>query len=241
MVNEIWQKEEQKFLQAIKDVNIPNSSLENVAVVIPKNTFDLDVIPQSGGCYWIWTNEPVKHSLHKNAPPEPFDNGEIVYNGIAKDDVRSRVKHDLFGQAGAGWSGISLDIYFGDTISHRKKALSQKGKVPFIIDKKIATRASKRKNLKKGDEIEIHIPIRKKDEFLKIHLSDEEKELLNESEIGKIYFRNGIDILNPNMQSTSSEFITLQVCPLYILNSSRRNGEKMVYLNYVHIHWVDKK
>jgi hypothetical protein len=112
-------------------------------------------------------------------------------------DFRSRVKHHLFGQADAGWSGISLDIYFGDTISHRKKALSQKGKVPFIIDKKIVTRSSKQKKLKKGDEIDIHIPIRKKDEFLKIHLSDQEKELLNESEIGRIYFRNGVDITEP--------------------------------------------
>jgi hypothetical protein len=57
MANEIWQHEEQKFLQAIKDVKIPNSSLENVAVVIPKKACDLDVIPQSGGCHWIWTLE----------------------------------------------------------------------------------------------------------------------------------------------------------------------------------------
>ena len=145
MANEIWQQEEQKFLQAIKDVKIPNASLDDVAAVIPKNISDLDTIPQSGGCYWIWTNEPVKHSLHKNPTPTPFDNGEIIYNGIAKDDVRARVKHHLFGQADAGWSGISLDIYFGDTISHRKKALAQKGKVPFIIEKKIASKASKKK------------------------------------------------------------------------------------------------
>jgi hypothetical protein len=197
MANEIWQQEEQKFLQAIQGVKIPSATLEDVAFVIPKSISDLNIIPQTGGCYWIWTNEPVLHSLHKNPTPKPFNGGEIIYNGIAKDDVRSRVKHHLFGQIDAGWSGISLDIYFGDTISHRKKALSQKGKVPYIIDKKIALRLSKKKNLKKGDEIEIHIPIRKKDDFLKIHLTDNEKELLNQSEIGKIYFRNGIDITEP--------------------------------------------
>ena len=77
MANEIWQQEEQKFLQAIKDVKIPNSSLENVAVVIPKKASDLDVIPQSGGCYWIWTNEPVKHSLHKNARQRLLMTGKL--------------------------------------------------------------------------------------------------------------------------------------------------------------------
>jgi hypothetical protein len=197
MANEIWQQEEQKFLHAIQDVKIPNETLDDVPCVTPKIITDLDIIPQSGGCYWIWTTEPVRHSLHKNPTPKPFDNGEVIYNGIAKDDVRSRVKHHLFGQTDAGWSGISLDIYFGNTISHRKKALSDRGKVPFVIQKKTIGKSSTKKNLKKGDEIEIHIPIRKKDDFLKIHLSDNEMQLLNESEVGKIYFRNGIDISEP--------------------------------------------
>ena len=111
-----------------------------------------------------------------------------------------------------------MDIYFGDTVSHRKKALSLKGKVPYILDKKTAKKAFKKKNRKKGDEIEIHIPIRKKDDFLKIHLSENEKELLNESEIGRIYFRNGVDITEPKHSKYEFKVYLLRVYLLYILN-----------------------
>jgi hypothetical protein len=194
MANEVWQQEEQKFLLAIQDVKIPNAELGEVAFVIPKIITDLDEIPNGGGCYWIWTNEPVFHSLHKNASPQPFNQGEIIYNGIAKDDVRGRVKHHLFGHVDAGWSGISLDIHFGDTVSHRKKALSDNGKVPYIKSKKIVKRGNKKKGLNKGDEINEFKPIRSKDDFEKIYLSDYEKEQLADSKFDKIFFRNGIDL-----------------------------------------------
>lgn len=192
MANEIWQQEEQKFLQAIQGVGIPNASLDNVDFITPENRNDFENIPAEGGCYWIWTNEPVLHSLHKNKTPEPFDGGEIIYNGIAKDNVRARVMHHLLGQVDAGWSGISLDIYFGNTVSHRKKAFSENGKVPFIKEKILIQRNSK--NLKRGDEVEIFKPIRSKDDFMKMYLSEKERESLAQVEQERIYFRNGIDI-----------------------------------------------
>lgn len=92
MANEIWQQEEQKFLKAIHDVRIPNEKLEEVPFIIPHSEEDFEQIPTSGGCYWIWTNEPVLHSLHKNKTPALFDNGKIIYNGIAKDNVRGKVQ-----------------------------------------------------------------------------------------------------------------------------------------------------
>lgn len=194
MANEVWQQEEQKFLQAIQDVKIPNANLENVESIVPKQSSDMDHIPTGGGCYWIWTNEPVLHSLHKNKTPGGFDGGEIIYNGIAKDDVRGRVKHHLFGDVDAGWSGISLDIYFGDPVSHFKKALSDKGKVPYIKENTIVKRGNTKKGLVKGNEIEIFKPIRSKDDLEKLHLSEEEKTQLATADSDKIYFRNGIDI-----------------------------------------------
>lgn len=132
MANEIWQQEEKKFLAAIQDVKIPNSQLGDVPFITPGSIDDFEGIPESGGCYWIWTNEPVLHSLHKNNTPPSFDGGEIIYNGIAKDNVPGRARHHLLGDVEAGWSGISLDVFFGETTSHRKKALSEKGKVPYI-------------------------------------------------------------------------------------------------------------
>lgn len=194
MANEIWQQEEQKFLKAIHDVRIPNQKLKEVPFITPHSKEDFEQIPASGGCYWIWTNEPVLHSLHKNDTPTSFDGGEIIYNGIAKDNVRGRAKHHLLGEVDAGWSGISLDIYFGDTISHRKKALSEKGKVPYIKENSIVKRAIKAKGLSKGDTIERFKPIRSKNDFLKIHLTDSEKKTLEKAGYENIYFRNGIDI-----------------------------------------------
>ncbi|MCW5910758.1 MAG: hypothetical protein KIT62_06775 [Cyclobacteriaceae bacterium] len=192
MENKLWLQEEQKFLQAIQDVKIPNAQLEDVALIVPKVIIDLDSIPKGGGCYWIWTNEPVLHSLHKNPTPLPFNGGEIIYNGIAKDDVKGRVKHHLFGEVDAGWSGISLDIHFGDTTSHRKKALSEKGKVPYIKEKKVLQRKTKQHI--KGDEVDVFKAIRSKDDFLKIYLTDSEKTIIETVGYEKIYFRNGIDI-----------------------------------------------
>lgn len=73
MANEIWQQEEQKFLRAIQDVRVPNEKLEEVPFIIPHSKEDFEQIPESGGCYWIWTNEPALHSLHKNKIPASFN------------------------------------------------------------------------------------------------------------------------------------------------------------------------
>jgi hypothetical protein len=141
-----------------------------------KNKNDLNDIPNGGGCYWIWTNEPVKHSLHKHSTPKVFNKGEIIYNGIAKDDVKGRVFHHLFGFFDAGWSGISLDIYTNDSKSHRKKACSSTGKVPSIKIK---------------DKFQ---PIKSKNQLLKLHLSNTEKKYIQSSASNIFFFRNGIDI-----------------------------------------------
>jgi len=217
MANEIWKQEEQKFLNAIQGAKIPNNTLNNVDFIIPKNIDDFEKIPIGGGCYWIWTNEPVKHFLHKNKTPEPFDKGEIIYNGIAKDDVKGRVKHHLLGEANAGWSGISLDICFEETTSHRKKALSEKGKVPFIKGRKIIKRGNKKRGLKKGDEIEDYKPIRTKEDVLKIYLSDEEKNRIQNLKVDKIYFRNGIKILDEKHSRFEFRvYYMIGLSPLYL-------------------------
>jgi hypothetical protein len=135
----------------------------------------LDKIPESGGCYWLWTDEPVLHRLHKNRLPERFDNGEIVYNGIAKDNVRLRIRHHLVGEQEAGWSGISIDIYPGEARSHKKKACSAKGKVPYLDHDRLP-------------------PIRSKELLLKLNLSDQERHFIKSSRQEIFYFRNGIDI-----------------------------------------------
>lgn len=197
MVNKIWAEEEEKFKRAIERVKIPNRKLCNVDVAVVKIKADLDSIPEkSGGCYWIWTNEPVNHSLHKNPTPKKFSGGEIIYNGIAKDNVRGRIEKHLFGSVDEGWSAISLDLHMGKTISHRKKAFSRKGvgKVPFINKEFIAKKANTKKGISKGDILLQKIKVRNKENLLHLHLSNEEREFACSSKKGVIYFRNGINL-----------------------------------------------
>lgn len=195
--NKKWKLEEKKFLKAIEAVRIPNAQLDDVDCLQLKSKADLNKIPNGGGCYWIWTSEPVYHHLHKNQTPEPIGHGEIIYNGIAKDDVRGRIEKHLFAKTNQTWSGISVDIFNGRAQSHHKKACSPKGKVPFIKTYKKAKRDSKNKNLKKGDEIIKFESIRSVEQLCKINLSQYEKRVIKSMKLKEIYFRNGIDITKP--------------------------------------------
>lgn len=175
MKNAYWIEQEKGFIEAIKSLKIPNATLEEVDFNILKSIENIENIPSGGGCYWIWTNEPIIHSLHKNRTPEKFDDGEIIYNGIAKDDVKGRIKQHLFADMEADWSGISVDIYMNKSESHRKKAFSvaKRVKVPYIN----------------------HQPIKTIDKLLELHLSEEEKYYIekNRSET-TFYFRNGVNL-----------------------------------------------
>ncbi len=195
MANNYWLEQEKIFIDALKDIEIPNEKLDKVDFKLIKSNSDLNLIPSGGGCYWIWTNEPVNHSLHKHKTPNIFHGGEVIYNGIAKDDVKGRIFHHLFGFEDAGWSGISLDIYTKNSVSHRKKACSPSGKVPFI------------KNL----------PIREKAQLLQLHLSNEENEYINNSNFDIFYFRNGIDIMdNKHVHHDFKVFYIIGLTSLYL-------------------------
>lgn len=227
MANEIWHEEEVKFLKAIEDVKIPDGKLNDVSFIIPKSKEDFEQIPASGGCYWIWTNEPVIHSLHKNITPTPFDDGEIIYNGIAKDNVRGRALHHLLGDVDAGWSGISLDLYFGDTKSHRKKAFSNSGKVPYIQEDYIRKKGSVKYGFKKGDVVKKYIALKSKTDLLKIHLHDTEKKELEKFEEKDFFFRNGIDLTDE--KHSNYEF------RVYFIT-----GLSSLYLDFIEKKWREK-
>ena len=181
----IWKKQEKKFKALEKKIKIPDKKLNKVDFVLIKKVADFEKIPERGGCYWIWTNEPVNHRLHKNPTSKKIKNGEIIYNGIAKDNVKLRIKHHLSGEIDAGWSGISLDIYPKSSESHRKKAMSlNKGKVPYVdcVFKNDTNSYSCK-------------PVRtKKDLLSHLFLSDTEKKYIKNSNASEIFFRNGIDI-----------------------------------------------
>lgn len=168
----IWAKEEDKFKSLETNIKIPDNELKEVDFVELCAIEDFEKIPDNGGCYWIWTDEPVNHSFHKNKTPEKIYGGEIIYNGIAKDNVRLRVKHHLMGEPDAGWSGISMDILFSQPASHRKKVFATKGKVPYLGSK----------------------PLRSKALLCKLQLSTEEKKFIENNACDTYFFRNGINI-----------------------------------------------
>ncbi len=216
-MNNRWKQEAQKFFHALADVQIPDSGLDDVDSVVITGDKDLETIPQGGGCYWIWTNEPIIHSLHENKVPVKLSDGEIIYNGIAKDDVRNRVRHHLLGKETATWSGISIDIYLKNSKSHRKKALSEKGKVPFICNydsqgtpmpdsKKITTKSLLKKLTLSKDEIKYVISSKK-----------------------NIYFRNGINVSDPKHRRYSFKVF-------YIVGLE----QEQPYLEYIEKEWRKK-
>ncbi len=178
----IWIKEEKKFLKLESKIKTPDLKLTSVDSVTLKNEKAFLQIPKKGGCYWIWTNEPVLHQFHKNQIPKIIYNGEIIYNGIAKDNVCLRIKHHLLGELHAGWSGISMDLYPGISKSHRKKAYSSKrrSKVPYIN--------------KKNKNVDL-IPIKAKKLLFNLFLSKKEKEYIQNNTQRQYFFRNGINIL----------------------------------------------
>lgn len=173
----IWKREEKKFKNLEATIKIPGKELKKVDMVKLYSIKDFEKIPNSGGCYWIWTNEPVKHSFHRNETPEKIFGGEIVYNGIAKDNIRPRIEHHLKGDADAGWSGISMDILCSKPVSHRKKVFSTKkrAKVPYLDDK----------------------PLRSKELLFKLQLSAAEKKFIRNNDQDEYFFRNGINIFEP--------------------------------------------
>jgi hypothetical protein len=216
-----WKKQEQKFIRLTKTAVFPSSNLKKVDFVDIKNITDFDKIPQEAGCYWIWTNEKIIHTFHKDKIPEGITNriegkrirGEIIYNGVGQG-ISGRIKNHLLGKIKAGWSGVSIDIYFGRVKSHKKKAMSKKGKVPFV-------------NLKISSANKSLIPIMTKELLLKLNLSRKEKRYIKTTNKNTVYFRNGINIFEPKHKKYKFRvYYIAEINPLYISFIEKKWREK---------------
>lgn len=193
MKNKLWAKEDKKFSEFEKNIKIPKLDLSDVDSIFLKELKDFDKIPTSKGVYWIWTNEPLTHMFHNPSKPLPPKTkliiegkeieGEIIYNGIAQDNIQNRIKnYHLHSKEENTISGISVDIYMrGKVISHKKKVFSYsgKGKVPYIDKKRLKT----------------------KEDVLKLFLSKEEIKFIDKHSMGNIHFRNGIKIFEPKHEN----------------------------------------
>ena len=190
-------------------LRLPDKRLTNVENILLKTEEDFNKIPKRGGCYWIATNEPIKHSFHKYDLPEKIDSFEIIYNGIAKGNIQWRIKNHLLSD-NPGWSGIKIDIllksYKG---GFRQRAFSSKKRthVPYL-DK---------------------VPIRSKEDLLKLHLSDTEISYIKDNEDEEtFYFRNGINIFQDKHKKFQYK--------VYFISGLK----SITYLDYIEKAWRNK-
>lgn len=181
------------FEDFLSNLKVPDSQLSDILYVDIKCEKDFNKIPKGGGCYWIATSEVILHSKHVNKFPAVLktndENLEIVYNGMAQDDIRGRIKRHLNspgfkekdGRYDAGQSGISVDILILDNLkpprSHCKYLLNKpKSKTPYV------------KDVKTGD----FKTIKEKSQMYSLSLSDKEKDYLDGSNSNVEYMKNGI-------------------------------------------------
>ena len=117
--------------------------------------------------FWILAGFVILFSIFK------FNNGEIIYNGIAKDDIRGRIQKHLLGNVEEGFSAISIDLYLSTEVkSHKKKICSKKGNSAYFEN----------------------IRIRNKELCQNLNFTDKEISFLNNSNSEEYYFRNGINV-----------------------------------------------
>ncbi|MEE9378407.1 MAG: hypothetical protein V3V33_10265 [Candidatus Lokiarchaeia archaeon] len=174
-----WKEQDKKVKEFEKSIEIPNAELDNVPFVILKSEDDFEKIPKKGGCYWVVTNEPIIHKFHKHGLPKKMRDMEIIYNGVAKDNVHHRIKqHLLINKEDPGWSAIRIDLLLKTHRAyHRQKAMSIKPRtrVPYFDDKEI----------------------RKFEDLLKLNLSQIEIEyVLAHKDAEAFHFKNGINIFD---------------------------------------------
>ena len=72
MLSNIWNQEDKKLNRFEEELKIPDSKLNGVKSIKLRTEKDFDKIPKGGGCYWIWTKEPILHTLHKGTLPKRF-------------------------------------------------------------------------------------------------------------------------------------------------------------------------
>lgn len=210
----IWKEQEKKFTALEKKVKIPDEKLRQVDFVFLQKKEDFEKIPDTGGCYWLWTDEPVRHRFHKHRIPRESMRGEIIYNGIAKDNVRQRIKRHLLGEPHAQWSAISLDIYCHKSKSHRKKVMSPSGKVPYVF-------------LVGYDGKGFHKSIRDRDLLGELSFSKKEKEYIKNSKKRVYFFRNGINVFEKKHKKYKFR--------IYFIT-----GLRWLYLEYIEKNWRER-
>lgn len=116
-----FQLSSKRMTEDQKKYAVPARNLSDLPYVDIKSEKDFKMIPNTGGAYWIVTDEKIPHAMNKYHDNRVvLDAGEVIYNGMAKDDVRARIKAHLNRIDDKGMSAISVDILPYIAASHTK-------------------------------------------------------------------------------------------------------------------------
>jgi len=219
IMTSIWYKEQKKiqdFLSA--SISIPDETLTDVDFATMKSPDNLVQVPKVGGVYFIWTDEPITHSLNGNDGCIPFNGGKIMYNGVSSG-LRGRCEEhllrtkDLKGGFINSQSAISVDLYCEGFKgqSHTKRAYSAKSKLDG--------RKSKVPTIK-GNKVRIV------NDLLNLgNLSNEEHDfLMVQDGMSDIAFNNGINVADDKHLNYEWKFYFIELIEPF-------------YKNYIELQW----
>lgn len=175
----------ESFFDSLPD--FPEANLNNLPFEDIENEESFSSIPDSGGNYWIVSNEIPGFRLHSQNVPSKIGEDEILYSGKTKQSIRGRIKNHLlakklsesiYSETKSGFkvkhsiSALSLDILDQHVpeeirLSHYKDAMSPKSKVA-----------------------------KTKEDLLKILKDQKEREYVENSNETIYYFKNGINVFD---------------------------------------------
>ena len=169
-------------------VDIPTHTLEGIQKVQmtqPRGraAAPIESIPKSAGCYWIYTDEPVRHCLNaaKKVPSKLEDGSMVVYNGVTTN-LYQRAKEHMLRSTGlyGEMSGIAVDLICEAPREGRSSHA------------KCAWAPGSRKLPKVFKDDKYVRPTSKEDVLSTLHLSAAEKAYLRDTEV--VCFKNGINV-----------------------------------------------
>ena len=180
-----FQLSAEQMIEDQKRYAIPTRDLSDLPYVDIKSEEDFDKIPNTGGAYWIVTDEPIGHAMNKYEDQRVKLNvGEVIYNGMASGNVRGRVKSHLYRVKDGGWSAISVDIIPGVAGSHTKLLLhSNKRKKLAYFNGEKATSI---------DQIPISFYSEANQKNIELSLKNPK------NKEGNLWYRSGINALDEN-------------------------------------------
>ena len=193
------------------EIVVPDAELSKLTHVTLTSMEDLKNIPNESGCYWIMTNEPIRHCFNSGSdcPGVLPDGFSVVYNGITVG-MRGRAKQhllrqDLKGSFGST-SGISVDLLKETDV---KKGVS-KSHVKWMWQNANAAKKHKLpKVLKGGQYCQMQRDASKQDIMDTLHLSETEKEMAANRE--ELIFKNGINVADQKHALYTWKFVFVPI------------------------------